>query len=125
INDPDSGAVVEHFGLLPSELPLMVCPNRTALKRPTMPKPVSASASRPSLIQNESAVLSNREGLERHYAGRAWRLPVTLRRRPQMQYLLMIYANEGGCSFGAYLLAGRRHKSRIGNRGGPWRFQGP
>ena len=34
-NDPDGRAVVERFGVLPTELPLMVCPNGTVLKRPT------------------------------------------------------------------------------------------
>lgn len=31
----DGRAVVERFGVLPDELPLMVCPNGTVLKRPT------------------------------------------------------------------------------------------
>ena len=34
-NDADGRAVVERFGVLPGELPLMVCPNGTVLKRPT------------------------------------------------------------------------------------------
>ncbi len=34
-NDPDGRAVVERFGVLPGELPLMVCPNGTVLRRPT------------------------------------------------------------------------------------------
>jgi thioredoxin reductase (NADPH) len=34
-NDPDGRAVVERFGVLPDELPLMICPNGTLLKRPT------------------------------------------------------------------------------------------
>ena len=34
-NDADGRAVVERFGVLPGELPLMVCPNGTLLKRPT------------------------------------------------------------------------------------------
>ncbi len=34
-NDPDGRAVVERFGVLPDELPLMVCPNGAVLKRPT------------------------------------------------------------------------------------------
>jgi thioredoxin reductase (NADPH) len=34
-NDADGRAVVERFGVLPDELPLMVCPNGTVLKRPT------------------------------------------------------------------------------------------
>ncbi|MGO9543189.1 MAG: NAD(P)/FAD-dependent oxidoreductase [Rhodomicrobium sp.] len=34
-NDPDGRAVVERFGVLPGELPLMVCPDGTLLKRPT------------------------------------------------------------------------------------------
>jgi len=34
INDRDGRAVVERFGVLPDELPLMVCPNGTVLKRP-------------------------------------------------------------------------------------------
>ena len=34
-DDADGRAVVERFGVLPDELPLMVCPNGTVLKRPT------------------------------------------------------------------------------------------
>ena len=34
-NDADGRAVVERFGVLPEELPLMVCPNGTVLKRLT------------------------------------------------------------------------------------------
>src|SRR6476659_1073892 len=34
-DDDDGRAVVERFGVLPDELPLMVCPNGTVLKRPT------------------------------------------------------------------------------------------
>ena len=34
-NDADGRAVVERFGVLPGELPLMVCPNGTVLRRPT------------------------------------------------------------------------------------------
>jgi thioredoxin reductase (NADPH) len=34
-SDADGRAVVERFGILPSELPLMVCPNGKVLKRPT------------------------------------------------------------------------------------------
>ncbi len=34
-NDADGRAVVERFGVLPDELPLMVCPNGSVLKRPT------------------------------------------------------------------------------------------
>ena len=34
-NDADGRSVVERFGVLPDELPLMVCPNGTVLKRPT------------------------------------------------------------------------------------------
>jgi thioredoxin reductase (NADPH) len=34
-NDADGRGVVERFGVLPDELPLMVCPNGTVLKRPT------------------------------------------------------------------------------------------
>ncbi len=34
-SDADGRAVVERFGVLPGELPLMVCPNGTVLKRPT------------------------------------------------------------------------------------------
>jgi thioredoxin reductase (NADPH) len=34
-NDADGRAVVERFGVLPHELPLMVCPNGTLLRRPT------------------------------------------------------------------------------------------
>src|SRR6476469_6847460 len=34
-NDPEGRAVVERSGVLPEELPLMVCPNGTILKRPT------------------------------------------------------------------------------------------
>src|SRR6478672_6524657 len=34
-HDDDGRAVVERFGVLPDELPLMVCPNGTVLKRPT------------------------------------------------------------------------------------------
>jgi thioredoxin reductase (NADPH) len=34
-SDPEARAVVERFGVLPDELPLMVCPNGTVLKRPT------------------------------------------------------------------------------------------
>ena len=34
-DDVDGRAVVERFGVLPDELPLMVCPNGTVLKRPT------------------------------------------------------------------------------------------
>ncbi len=33
--DPDGRAVVQRFGVLPDELPLMVCPNGKLLKRPT------------------------------------------------------------------------------------------
>ncbi len=33
--DADGRAVVERFGVLPGELPLMLCPNGTVLKRPT------------------------------------------------------------------------------------------
>ena len=35
INDPDGRAIVERFGVLPDELPLMLCPNGTVLRRPT------------------------------------------------------------------------------------------
>jgi thioredoxin reductase (NADPH) len=35
INDPDGRAVVERFGVLPDELPLMICPKGMLLKRPT------------------------------------------------------------------------------------------
>jgi len=35
INDPDGRAVVERFGVLPDELPFMICPSGTLLKRPT------------------------------------------------------------------------------------------
>jgi len=35
INDPDGRAMVERFGVLPDELPLMICPSGTLLKRPT------------------------------------------------------------------------------------------
>src|SRR6478735_2796192 len=34
-DDADGRAVVERFGVLPDELPLMVCPHGTVLKRPT------------------------------------------------------------------------------------------
>ncbi len=34
-NDPDGRAIIERFGVLPGELPLMVCPNGTVLRRPT------------------------------------------------------------------------------------------
>ncbi len=34
-SDPDGRAVVERFGVLPGELPLMVCPNGEVLKRPS------------------------------------------------------------------------------------------
>ena len=34
-SDEDGRAVVERFGVLPDELPLMICPNGTVLKRPT------------------------------------------------------------------------------------------
>ncbi len=34
-NDPDGRAVIERFGVLPNELPLMLCPNGTVLRRPT------------------------------------------------------------------------------------------
>ncbi len=34
-NDAEGRALVERFGVLPSELPLMLCPNGTVLKRPT------------------------------------------------------------------------------------------
>src|SRR5208283_1960279 len=34
-NDADGRAVVERFGVLPEETPLMICPNGTLLKRPT------------------------------------------------------------------------------------------
>jgi thioredoxin reductase (NADPH) len=37
-NDTEGRAVVERFGVLPDELPLMVCPNGTVLKRPTKPR---------------------------------------------------------------------------------------
>ncbi len=33
--DPDGRAIVERFGVLPDELPLMLCPNGTVLRRPT------------------------------------------------------------------------------------------
>ena len=35
IHDADGRAVVERFGVLPNELPLMICPNGALLKRPT------------------------------------------------------------------------------------------
>jgi len=35
VNDADGRAVVERFGVLPNEMPLMICPNGTLLKRPT------------------------------------------------------------------------------------------
>jgi len=35
VNDADGRAVVERFGVLVDELPLMLCPNGTVLKRPT------------------------------------------------------------------------------------------
>jgi thioredoxin reductase (NADPH) len=35
VNDADGRAVVERFGVLVEELPLMLCPNGTVLKRPT------------------------------------------------------------------------------------------
>ena len=35
VNDADGRAVVERFGVLPDEMPLMICPNGTLLKRPT------------------------------------------------------------------------------------------
>ena len=35
INNTDGRAVVERFGVIPDEMPLMICPNRTLLKRPT------------------------------------------------------------------------------------------
>ena len=35
INDADGRAVVERFGVIPDEMPLMICPNGTLLKRPT------------------------------------------------------------------------------------------
>ena len=35
LNDPDGRAMVERFGVLPDELPLMICPSGTLLKRPT------------------------------------------------------------------------------------------
>ena len=34
-NDADGRAVVERFGVIPNETPLMICPNGTLLKRPT------------------------------------------------------------------------------------------
>jgi thioredoxin reductase (NADPH) len=34
-NDADGRTVAERFGVLPAELPLMICPNGTVLKRPT------------------------------------------------------------------------------------------
>src|ERR1700745_643940 len=34
-HNADGRAVAERFGVLPDELPLMVCPNGTVLKRPT------------------------------------------------------------------------------------------
>ena len=34
-NDADGRAVVERFGVLPDQLPLMVCPNGSVLRRPT------------------------------------------------------------------------------------------
>ncbi len=34
-SDPDGRAIVERFGVLPDELPLMLCPNGTVLRRPT------------------------------------------------------------------------------------------
>jgi thioredoxin reductase (NADPH) len=34
-DDPEGRAVVERFGVLPQELPLMICPNGTLLKRPS------------------------------------------------------------------------------------------
>ncbi len=35
VNDADGRAIVERFGVLPAELPLMVCPNGAVLKRPS------------------------------------------------------------------------------------------
>ena len=35
VNDADGRAVVERFGVLPEELPLLLCPNGTVLKRPS------------------------------------------------------------------------------------------
>jgi thioredoxin reductase (NADPH) len=35
INDPDGRVVMERFGVLPKELPVMLCPNGTLLKRPS------------------------------------------------------------------------------------------
>ncbi len=34
VNDADGRAIMERFGVLPEELPLMLCPNGTLLKRP-------------------------------------------------------------------------------------------
>jgi thioredoxin reductase (NADPH) len=34
-NDADGRALVERFGILPNELPIMLCPNGTVLRRPT------------------------------------------------------------------------------------------
>jgi thioredoxin reductase (NADPH) len=34
-NDPDGRAIVERFGVLPDELPLMLCPNGSVLRRPS------------------------------------------------------------------------------------------
>jgi thioredoxin reductase (NADPH) len=35
VNDPDGRLVMERFGVLPEELPVMLCPNGTLLKRPS------------------------------------------------------------------------------------------
>ena len=35
VNDEDGRAIVERFGMLPADLPLMLCPNGTMLKKPT------------------------------------------------------------------------------------------
>jgi thioredoxin reductase (NADPH) len=35
VNDPDGRVVMERFGVLPQELPVMLCPNGTLLKRPS------------------------------------------------------------------------------------------
>ena len=55
-DDADGRAVVERFGVLPDELPLMVCPNGTVLSDPRTLRLGSFSASPPSLIQRWSSM---------------------------------------------------------------------
>ncbi len=48
-DDADGRAVVERFGVLPDELPIMLCPNGTVLKRPTNAQAASCLGITPDL----------------------------------------------------------------------------